>query len=77
MYSCNCNPFLTSETENPGPEDVYEIGTVAKIVRSFKMPDGNTTIIIQGKRRFKIKKWTATEPYDKAEVELLEEEIPS
>ena len=49
-------------------DDVYKIGTIAKIVRSFKMPDGNTTIIIQGKKRFRVKEWTAEEPYLKAQV---------
>ena len=43
-------------TENPGIDDIYHLGTVAKILRVLKMPDGNTTIIIQGKKRFKIKK---------------------
>ena len=42
-------------TENPGIDDIYHLGTVAKILRVLKMPDGNTTIIIQGKKRFKIK----------------------
>ena len=64
------------DMENPGPDDVYKIGTIAKIVRSFKMPDGNTTIIIQGKKRFKIKEWTAEEPYLKAQVEVLDEVMP-
>ena len=41
--------------ENPGPNDIYNLGTVAQILRVLKMPDGNTTIIIQGKKRFTIK----------------------
>lgn len=64
------------ETEDPGFGDMYEIGTLAKIVRSFKMPDGNTTIIIQGKRRFRIVEIIASEPYHKAKIELLDEEKP-
>ena len=40
--------------ENPGIENIYEVGTVAKILRVLKMPDGNTTVIIQGKKRFQI-----------------------
>lgn len=63
-------------TENPGFGDMYQIGTLARIIRSFKMPDGNTTIIIQGKRRFRIVEIIATEPYHKAKIELLEDEKP-
>ena len=66
-----------ADTENPGPDDIYEVGTVARIVRSLKMPDGNTTIIIQGKKRFRIKEWTQHEPFDKAHIELLNEDKPS
>lgn len=62
------------DVENPGFGDMYEVGTLAKIVRSFKMPDGNTTIIIQGKRRFRITEIVASEPYHKAKIELVEEE---
>ena len=40
------------------------------------MPDGNTTIIIQGKKRFRILDWTTTEPYNRAKVEFLPEFIP-
>ena len=43
--------------ENPNLEDIHKIGTVAQILRVLKMPDGNTTIIIQGKKRFKIKSY--------------------
>ena len=43
---------LDAENEDPGGKDVYKTGTVARIVRMFKMPDGNTTVIIQGKKRF-------------------------
>jgi ATP-dependent Lon protease len=43
----------TDETiENPGTDDIHRIGTVAKIIRLFKMPDGNITVIIQGKKTF-------------------------
>ena len=50
------------ETEYPMAEDVYEVGTVAKILKLLKMPDGSTTAIIQGRRRFKLLELTATEP---------------
>ncbi len=66
-----------ADTENPGADDVYAVGTVAKIVRSFKMPDGNTTIIIQGKRRFKVVEWVTDTPYHRAKIELLEDVTPN
>ena len=44
------------EIEEPKPKDLHKVGTVAKILRLFKMPDGNLTIIIQGQKRFSVKK---------------------
>jgi ATP-dependent Lon protease len=49
---------------------------MAQIVKSFKMPDGNTTIIIQGKKRFRILEWVQTEPFNIAKVEFLPEFVP-
>lgn len=63
-----------SNVEDPEVTDLEDIGTVAKIIKMIKMPDGGTTVIIQGKRRFKVKQITSDEPYFKAEVELLEED---
>jgi len=62
--------------EDPGTKDIYNLGTVAQILRVLKMPDGNTTIIIQGKKRFKIKKILQENPYLKAEIEGVEDHIP-
>ena len=64
------------DTEDPGASDVFPTGTLAQIVKSFKMPDGNTTIIIQGKKRFRVVEWTQTEPFNKAKVEFLPEFVP-
>lgn len=64
------------DTEEPTSDDVFPTGTLAQIVKSFKMPDGNTTIIIQGKKRFRILEWTTTEPYNRAKVEFLPEFVP-
>jgi len=64
------------DTEDPTSDDVFPTGTLAQIVKSFKMPDGNTTIIIQGKKRFRILEWTTTEPYNRAKVEFLPEFVP-
>jgi ATP-dependent Lon protease len=67
-----------SVVENPGKDDLESIGTVARIVKLIKMPDGGTTVIIQGKRRFSIQAITHTEPYFKAQIELLPEDpIPT
>src|SRR5207248_8392640 len=55
-----------SSVEDPAAKDLESIGTVAKIVKQIKMPDGGTTIIIQGKSRFSIEKVLIEEPYFKA-----------
>ncbi len=62
-----------SNVEDPEVKDLEAVGTVAKIIKMIKMPDGGTTVIIQGKRRFKINTITTEDPYFKAQVELLEE----
>lgn len=64
-----------SSVEDPGVGDLVVIGTVAKIIKLIKMPDGGTTAILQGKRRFKLLKVTAEEPYFIGEVEAIEEEV--
>jgi ATP-dependent Lon protease len=63
-----------STIEDPAFKDLEAVGTVAKIVKQIKMPDGGTTIIIQGKTRFRIQSLLTEDPYFKAQVELLEEE---
>ncbi|MBK9283253.1 MAG: endopeptidase La [Sphingobacteriaceae bacterium] len=62
--------------EDPQAEDLYEVGTVAFIIKMLRMPDGNTTIIIQGKRRFKVEEYVQSEPYHKAKVVEFNEERP-
>jgi ATP-dependent Lon protease len=62
--------------EDPLPEDMYKVGTVAQIIKMLRLPDGNTTIIIQGKKRFSIKEFIQTEPYYKAKTERFEETRP-
>jgi ATP-dependent Lon protease len=61
------------EQESPEFNDLHEIGTVAQIIRLLKMPDGSSTVIIQGKRRFQITTPLQTEPYMRATVEILKE----
>src|ERR1700749_1592174 len=62
--------------EDPTTEDIYGMGTVAKIVKQIKLPDGNTTIFIMGRMRFSIDKYTQEEPYLKAQVKYLEDIFP-
>ncbi|MDX1548557.1 MAG: endopeptidase La [Rhodothermales bacterium] len=65
----------SSDVEEPGAEDLYEVGTVATILKLIKMPDGTKSIVIQGKRRFRIGAFVQTEPYFRARVEPLAEEL--
>jgi ATP-dependent Lon protease len=64
---------INQEEENPAFNDLHKVGTVAQIVRMLKMPDGSSTVIIQGKRRFEITEPYQTEPYMRAKVRFLEE----
>ncbi len=64
-----------SSIEDPEVKDLCVIGTIAKIVKLIKMPDGGTTIIIQGKKRFALEEITTDDPYFKARVKLLDEDI--
>ncbi|MEL7270151.1 MAG: endopeptidase La [Bacteroidota bacterium] len=64
------------EVENPKAEDINRLGTVARILRVLQMPDGNTTVIIQGKKRFEIEEIISEEPYMKATIREAVEERP-
>ena len=61
--------------EEPTLEDLYRTGTVARIIKMLVLPDGNTTIIIQGKNRFLIKEFIQEEPYLTARIELQQEPL--
>ncbi len=63
-----------SSVEDPTMKDLEDIGTIAKVVKLIKMPDGGTTVIIQGKKRFKIVSITSEDPFFKAGIEVLKEE---
>lgn len=62
--------------EEPLPEDIYKIGTVAKIIKMIVLPDGNTTIIIQGKNRFEAEEFVQEEPFMTAKYKLIKEKFP-
>ena len=64
-------------TNDPGIDDLYETGTVAKILKVFEMPDKSTTAIIQGYQRIKLKSIVQTEPYLRGEVQTENEIHPS
>ena len=61
------------DEENPIAKDLYPLGTVAQILRVLKMPDGNTTVIIQGKKRFEIDEILIEDPYLKAKISEVNE----
>ncbi|MBS0001035.1 MAG: endopeptidase La [Cyclobacteriaceae bacterium] len=63
--------------EDPGIKDIYKVGTVARILKLIVLPDGNTTIIIQGKQRFEISEITQHEPFMIAKITQLEEFFPN
>jgi ATP-dependent Lon protease len=67
---------IDKNIEDPSLNDIYKTGTVAKILKVLKMPDGNTTVIIQGKKRFTIEKMISIEPYMKASIEGVPEIMP-
>ena len=64
------------EVEDPAPEELYQVGTIAKIVKMIVLPDGNTTIIIQGKQRFGVNKYVEDETSLHAEIIPLKENFP-
>ena len=67
---------INEEDEDPSQNDINRIGTVARILRVLKMPDGNITVILQGKKRFEIDKVTTELPYIKATIKEVPEKRP-
>lgn len=70
---------IDGNVEDPSPADLHQVGTVAQILRTLQMPDGNTTVIIQGKKRFRLLEITKEEPYFRGRVGVFEtaDEVPS
>lgn len=62
-------------SEQPTPENLYNIGTAALIARMFKLPDGSIRAFLQGLSRIRLKEITRTEPYLKGKVEVIEDKI--
>ncbi len=70
---CQLNP----ETEYPGFDELYHVGTVAKIIRILELPDRSTTVILQGMCRFDLKNIVSDKPYLTGTVEKLDDTLPS
>ena len=68
---------IDEEIEEPSLNDIHKIGTVARIIRVLKMPDGNVTVILQGTKRFEIDEMLQNEPYFKATIKSVPETRPS
>ncbi|MDY0103005.1 MAG: endopeptidase La [Lentimicrobium sp.] len=64
------------EIEDPGTKDLNDIGTIAYIIKLLQMPDGSTTAIIQGKKRFRVTQYIQDDPYFIASVEQFESNRP-
>lgn len=62
--------------EDPGMEDLYSVGVIADVIRVLEMPDGTTTVILQGKKRFELEEIVKTDPFLKGKISLLEDSIP-
>ncbi|NOY94860.1 MAG: endopeptidase La [Chlorobi bacterium] len=62
--------------DDPKGDELYSIGTVAQILKILEMPDGSTSVIIQGKRRYRIREYVAEYPYFKASIDLLDDILP-
>ena len=67
---------INPNNDDPAWEDIYHVGTLAKIIKMIVLPDGNTTIIIQGKKRFQVRETVTDDPYFIAKVDYLEENFP-
>jgi ATP-dependent Lon protease len=65
------------ESEDPEPKDIYDIGTVAMVIRMLKMPDQKVRILVQGIARAKVTSWDEAHPYLQAKIQVLEEAPPA
>ncbi|MBX2907907.1 MAG: endopeptidase La [Taibaiella sp.] len=65
-----------SANDDPSPDDIYKVGTLAKVVKQIKMPDGNITLFIMGRMRFHTDEFLQTDPYFKARITYLEDVYP-
>jgi len=65
------------QIEDPDTDDLFQVGTMAEILKILEMPDGSTSVIIQGKRRFRLKEISEISPYIRATVQVLDDILPT
>lgn len=65
-----------SSVENPGPEDLYKVGTAARILKVLEMPNGNLTVILNGTEKFEVREYVSSDPYYKASITVLKDVVP-
>ena len=65
-----------SEVEDPAPDDMYKVGTAARIIKILEMPNGNLTVILNGLEKIEVKEYVSTEPYFQASVTQLRDSSP-
>ena len=62
-----------AKTNNPGPDDLFSMGTLGTVIQLLRLPDGTIKLLVEGKSRVKIREYVTEEPFFQAEVEVLEE----
>ncbi len=67
---------ISPDTDEPDFEDLYKVGTIAKVLRVFELPDNSFTVLLQGFARFELTEVTSKNPYLKGNVKILKEEFP-
>ena len=65
-----------ASVENPAPDDLYKVGTAARIIKTFDMPNGNMTVILHGLEKFETREYVSSEPYYKAQIRPLKDLNP-
>lgn len=68
---------IDSKVEDPVQEDLYKIGTIGQILKILEMPDGSTTVILQGVKRFELNVIVESEPFMKAQITIMEDVLPA
>ena len=64
-----------SDTEDPDRGDLFDVGVVCEVMKSLELPDGSHSVIMQGRRAFRLNRLLTVDPYLRAEVELLDDEL--
>jgi ATP-dependent Lon protease len=63
-----------AELQEPGHDDVYEIGCIASVMQELKLPDGTAKALVEGQQRFRIAEWLDDDPFFRVRIELIEED---